>query len=205
MSNDTDNFESWQPPKGGNSSSPLEPSDKLWLFGKLFLIFTAESGNWLLHTSNYALVNTVGADLFVVDVLGLPDIALLSNISVGMLINSMLGLAAVATPVFLFSQLLQRHTEIFADSKAFFSNGLHIVITGLLALLYCFVIATEFAALYMRIAEESAPSPIAAFAGSESSFYPMLIMSIALIITNAAMGLATAHILHSTKRALKGE
>ena len=205
MSDTDENFESWHPPKGGHSPSPLEPSDKLWLFGKLFLIFLAEGGNWLLHTSNYSLVNTVGADLFVLDVLGLPDIPILSNISVGTLINSVLGLAAVATPVFLFSQLLERHQEIFADTKAFFRNGLHAIITGMFALLYFFVIATEFAALYMRIEEETAPSPIAGLAGNEASFYPMLIMSIALIITNAAMGLATAHILRSTKIALRGE
>lgn len=205
MPSNEENFESWHPPKGGHSSNQLEPSDKLWLFGKLFLILLAEGGNWLLHTSNYALVNTVGADLFVLDVLGLPDIPLLSNISVGILINGVLGLAAVATPVFLFGQLLERHQEIFADTKSFFSNGLHVVITGMFTLLYLFVIATEFAALYMRIAEETAPSPIASLAGNQDSFYPMLIMSIALIITNAAMGLATAHIIRSTKRALRGE
>lgn len=205
MSDDTENFESWQPPKDGSSPRrPLEPGDKLWLFGKLFLIFMAEAGNWLLHTSNYALVNTVGADLFVLDVLGLPDIPALSNISVGTLINGVLGLAAVATPVFLFGQLLDRHTEIFEDAKGFFSNGLNAVVTALFALLYLFVISTEFATLYMRIAEETAPSPIPGFSGSEASFWPMLIMSIALIITNAAMGLATAHILRSTKQVLKG-
>ncbi len=80
MSDNSNNFESWQPPENGNYQHPLEPSDKFWLFGKLFLIFSAETGNWLLHTSNYALVNTVGSDLFVLDVLGLPDISVLSNI-----------------------------------------------------------------------------------------------------------------------------
>ncbi len=142
MSDESESFESWQPPRGG-ASAPLEPSDKFWLFGKLFLIFMAEASNWLLHTSNYALVNTVGSDLFVLDVLGLPDIAVLSNISVGILINSILGLAAVATPVFLFGQLLDRHQEIFNDAKLFFSNGLHRVVTILFALLYLFVISTE--------------------------------------------------------------
>lgn len=200
---DNENFESWQPPQGDSSQSPLEPSDKLWLFSKLFLIFMAEAGNWLLHTSNYALVNTVGADLFVIDVLGLPDIPGLSNISVGTLINGILGLAAVATPVFLFGQLLERHQEIFDDTKSFF-NGLNTIITALFVLLYLFIISTEFATLYMRIAEETAPSAIPGFSGNEASFWPMLIMSVALIITNAAMGLATAHILRSTKLALKG-
>lgn len=204
MSDSNENFESWHPPKDGNNNRPLEPSDKLWLFSKLFLIFMAEAVNWLLHTSNYALVNTVGSDLFVLDVLGLPDIPALSNISVGTLINGILGLAAVATPIFLFGQLLERHHEIFDDAKKFFSNGLHMVITALFSLLYLFVISTEFATLYMRIQEETAPSPIPGFSGNEASFWPLMIMSIALIITNAAMGLATAHIARSTKLALKG-
>lgn len=206
MSDIEENYETWQPPKGGGSPRPpIDPKDKLWLFGKLSLISIAEAGNWLLHTSNYALVNTVGEDLFVIDVLGLPDIAFLSSISVSTLINSLLGLAAVATPVFLFTQLLERHQEIFEDSRTFFRNGLHIVVTALFALLYAFVIATEFATLYMRILDESAPSPIPELAGNAGNFWPMLIMSIALIITNAAMGLATAHILRSVKLTLKGE
>lgn len=204
MSDTHENFESWQPANDNTYQQPLEPGDKLWLFGKVFLIFLAEAGNWLLHTSNYALVNTVGSDLFVLDVLGLPDISVLSNISVGTLINSVLGLAAVATPVFLFGQLLERHEQIFADAKGFFSNGLNMVVTALLVLLYLFVISTEFATLYMRIAEETAPSPIPSLSGNAGSFWPMLIMSVALIITNAAMGLATAHIVRSTKKALKG-
>ncbi|MBL3588673.1 MAG: hypothetical protein JMN24_02625 [gamma proteobacterium endosymbiont of Lamellibrachia anaximandri] len=192
------------PPGGGGSYNQLDPWDRLWVYLKLLLIFGAEKFNWLLHTSNYALVNTVGADLFVLDVLGLPDIYALSNISVGTLINGILGLAAVATPVFLFSQLLERHHEIFSDPKGFFSDGLNAIVTALFTLLYFFVIFTEFATLYMRVLEESAPSPIPELAGSEANFWPMLIMSIALIITNAAMGLATAHVLRATKKALRG-
>lgn len=204
MSDSNENFESWHPPKDGGYSRSLEPSDKLWLFSKLFLILLAEAGNWLLHASNYALVNTVGSDLFVLDVLGLPDISALSNLSVGTLINGVLGLAAVATPIFLFGQLLERHHEIFDDAKGFFSDALNIIVTTLFALLYLFVISTEFATLFMRIQEETAPSPIPGFSGNEASFWPMMIMSVALIITNAAMGLATAHIARSTKLALKG-
>ncbi|MCF6251099.1 MAG: hypothetical protein L3J75_07495 [Methylococcaceae bacterium] len=205
MSDLNDNYETWQEPGTGSPPTPLEPGDKVWIFCKVTLILLAETGNWLLHTSNYALVNTVGSDLFVIDILGLPDIPMLSNLSVGTLINGVLGLAAVATPAFLFSQLIERHEEIFGDTNKFFSNGLHMVVTGMFALLYFFVISTEFATLYMRVVAESAPSPIPGLSGSENSFWPMLIMSVALIITNAAMGLAAAHILHSAKRALKGE
>ena len=206
MSDSNENYETWQQPKGGGGyEGALEPSDKFWLYGKLGLVFGAESFNWLLHTSNYALVNTVGSDLFIVDVLGLPVVTGLGNITVGTLINGVLGLAAVATPVFLFGQLLERHEEIFQDTRNFFSNGLNAVVTALLVLLYLFVIGSEFSTLYMRILEESAPSPIPTLAGHEANFWPMMIMSIALIITNAAMGLATAHILRSTKQALNGD
>ena len=193
MSDSNEKYQSWhEPSSNGGYSPPLEPKDKLWLYGKLALVLCAEVFNWLLHTSNYALVNTVGSDLFIVDVLGLPDIAALTNLTLGTLINGVLGLAAVATPVFLFSQLLARHEEIFADPKTFFTNGLNAIVTTLLVLLYLFVIGTEFATLYMRVVAESAPSPIPNMAGNEANFWPMLIMSIALIITNAAMGLATA-------------
>jgi len=204
MSNTEENFESWQPPSGSNSSNPLEPSDKLWLYGKLFLIFTAEGGNWLLHVSTYSLAYSVGSDLFLADIFSLSDTSILSDISVGMLICSVLGLAAIMVPIFLFGELLDRHQEIFADTKAFFSNGLHAIITGMMAILYIFVIATEVSALYLRVAAESAHSPIEGLAGNESSFYPMLIMSITIIVANAAFGLASAHIIRSTKIALRG-
>ena len=204
MSNAEENYSTWQAPQEDSGTTPIELKDSIWIYGKIFLMFAAEALNWLLHTSNYALVNTVGSDLFVLDILGLPDWSALSNITVGMLINSVLGLAAVSAPIFLFSQLLERHEEIFDDTRAFFSNGLHMIITTMLALLYFFVIFTEFAALYLRILEESAPSPIPGFSENESSFWPMMIMSITLIITNAAMGLATAHILRSSKLVLKG-
>lgn len=205
MSNDNENFESWQPPSGSHSSNPLEPSDKLWLYGKLSLIFTAEGGNFLLHVSTYSLAYTVGSDLFLSDIFSLSDTSILSDISVGMLICSVLALAAISAPIFLFGKLLDRHQEIFADTKAFFSNGLHAIITGVMALLYCCVIATELSALYLRIEIETAHSPIASLSGNESSFFPLAIMSITVIVANAAFGLASAHIFRSTKRALRGE
>jgi hypothetical protein len=206
MNDSNENYETWQQPSAsGGRKLPLEPNDKFWLYGKLTLILLAESFNWLLHTSNYALVNTVGSDLFIVDVLGLPDIPAITNISVGTLINGVLGLAAVATPVFLFGQLLERHEEIFDDPRSFFSNGLNAIVTTLLLLLYMFVIGSEFSVLYLRVVAESAPSPIPNLAGHEANFWPMMIMSAALIVTNCAMGLATAHILRSTKQALNGD
>lgn len=196
-------FGGWQPPKGAaQEAAPLEPADRLWVIGKLIALFAAESFNWLLHTANYSLVNTVGSDVFLVDALGLPEWGLVQNLTVSTLINGVLGLAAVATPVFLFSQLIERHQEIFANPRHFFANALSKIVTGLLLLLYLFVIVTEFAALYLRVQAESAPSPIPALAGHATGFWPMLLMCVALILINAAMGLATAHILRAAKRAL---
>ena len=198
-----ENFTSWHPPKGaGPEAAPLEPADRLWVIGKLIALFAAEAFNWLLHTANYSLVNTVGSDVFLVDALGLPAWGLFENLTVSTLINSVLGLAAVATPVFLFGQLIERHQEIFANPRSFFAGALSKIVTGLLLLLYGFVIVTEFAALYLRVQAESAPSPIPALAGHATGFWPMLLMCVALILINAAMGLATAHILRAAKRAL---
>jgi hypothetical protein len=198
-----ENFSSWKPPKGaGPEAAPLEPADRLWVIGKLIALFVAEAFNWLLHTANYSLVNTVGSDVFLVDALGLPEWGLFQNLTVSTLINGVLGLAAVATPVFLFSQLIERHEDIFANPRSFFASALSKIVTGLLLLLYAFVIVTEFAALYLRVQAESAPSPIPALAGHATGFWPMLLMCVALILINAAMGLATAHILRAAKRAL---
>lgn len=200
-----ENFTSWQPPKGvggGDAALPLEPADRLWVIVKLAGVLAAELFNWLLHTANYSLVNTVGSDVFLIDALGLPEWRLLQNLTVSTLINGVLGMAAVATPVFLFGQLIERHREIFDNPRHFFASMLSRIVTGLLVLLYGFVICTEFAALYLRVQAESAPSPIPALAGHATGFWPMLLMCVALIFINAAMGLATAHILRAGKRAL---
>lgn len=198
-----ENFTTWQPPNGGEQLHPLEPADKFWVAGKVLGIGAAESFNWLLHTSNYALVNTVGSDVFVVDALGLPAYSLIENLTVSTLINGVLGLAAVAVPVALFGVLLDRHQDIFANPRSFFASGLSKIVTGLLLLLYAFVIVTEFSALYLRVLAESAPSPIPTLSGHETGFWPMFLMSLALILVNAAMGLATAHILRAAKHAFR--
>jgi hypothetical protein len=200
-----ENFTSWQPPKGADAALPLEPADRLWVIVKLAGALAAEGFNWLLHTANYSLVNTVGSDVFLIDALGLPEWRLLQNLTVSTLINGVLGMAAVATPIFLFGQLIERHREIFDNPRHFFANALSRIVTGLLILLYAFVIVTEFAALYLRVQAESAPSPIPALAGHATGFWPMLLMCVALILINAAMGLATAHILRAGKRALRND
>ena len=202
MSEFEENFTSWQPPKGSGSTAPLEPADRLWVILRLTGALAVEGFNWLLHTANYSLVNPVGSDVFLIDALGLPEWSLFQNVTVSTLINGVLGLAAVGTPVFLFGQLIERHQDIFANPRSFFASGLHKIVTGLLVLLYGFVIVTEFAALYLRVQAESAPSPIPSLAGHATGFWPMLLMCVALILINAALGLATAHILRAAKRAL---
>ncbi len=202
MSEFEENFTTWQPPDDNYKPAPLDAADRLWVAGKLLGVMAAESFNWLLHTANYSLVNSVGSDVFLIDALGLPAWGWLDNLTVSTLINGVLGLAAVATPVFLFGMLLERHREMFGAPRAFFSGALSKIITGLLLLLYGFVIVTEFAALYLRVQAESAPSPIPSLSGHDTEFWPMLLMSLALILVNAAMGLATAHILRASRRAL---
>lgn len=202
MSNSTENYSQWQPPEGGGP--PLGAGEKLWLYGKCALAGGAEVGNWALHTANYSLVNTVGNDVFLVDVLGLPGGSMLQDLTLNMLINGTLGAAAVATPIFLFSALLEHHEEIFEDPKGFFSKGLNILVTIFLAVLYLIVIATEFMALSLRVVSENAPSAIPDMGGDPTGFWPMMMMSLALIAVNAGFGLATAHIFKAASRALKG-
>ncbi len=206
MSDSTENFTNWQPPEGGKgSSSPLEPIERLWVYGKCALVGGAELGNWALHTGNYSLVNPVGSDVFLVDILALPSLDMLQSLTLGSLVNGMLGLAAVMTPVFLFSQLLEHHEKIFEDPKTFFRRGLTRLVTIFLILLYLIVIGTEFMALYMRVISEATTSPIPNIATEQTGFWPMLMMSLALIFVNAAFGLATAHIFRGASLALKGE
>jgi len=204
MSASSEDFSAWTPP-GGGSGGPPGPFDKFWLFLRLLGVAAAETFNWFVHVANYSLANPVGSDLFVIDVLGFPPFPGLEDITVGLLINGILALAAVATPVFLFSQLLERHNELFGDPKGFFRSGLARLVTALLVVLYAFVIATEFSALYLRVQAESAPSPIIDSFNPSRSFWPMLIMSVSILLINAGMGLASAHILRSVKAALKGE
>ncbi len=202
MSEFEENFTTWQPPDGEHSAAPLDAADKLWVAGKLLGVMAAESFNWLLHSSSYGLINTVGQDTFIIDAIGLPAWGWLENVTVSTLINGVLGLAAVGTPVFLFGMLLERHREMFGSPRAFFSGALAKIITGLLLTLYLFVIVTEFAALYLRVQAETATSPIPSLSGHSPEFWPMLLMSIALILVNAAMGMATAHIVRASRRAL---
>ncbi len=123
MSDYENYLSNWQPPKDetGNGRT-LKAVDMIWLISILLAILVAESFNWLLHTANYSLVNTVGSDVFLLDILGLPPLRGIQDITVGTLINGVLGLAAVATPVFLFSQLLERHEELFDNPEIFVSH-----------------------------------------------------------------------------------
>lgn len=150
-------------------------------------------------------MNTVGSDVFLVDVLGLPAVSALQDITLNMLINGTLGAAAVATPIFLFSALLNHHEELFADPQGFFSRGMNVLVSLFLVVLYLIVIATEFMALYLRVSAETTALIIPDVNSEGSGFWPQLAMSLALIAVNAGFGFATAHILKSASRALRGE
>lgn len=198
-----DKFTSWEPPDG-DPRPPLSPRDKFTIVGTSLTAVVAEGGNWALHATNYALINPVGSDIFISETLGLPAIPVLADITLGMLINGTLGLAAVGTPVFLFSQILDKHEEIFSNPREFFGNGLNKLVTAMLGVLYFVVIVTEFMALSLRVSAESGPSPIPDMAAEPTGYWPMLLMSLALILVNAAMGFATAYFLRSARRTLKG-
>jgi len=205
MSNNEKFESSWQPPSSGSSPPPLEPSERLWLYGKRAIVISAEFFNTVLHAGNYSLIYPVGNTVFLVDLLGLPPTGILQDITLGSLIISVLALAAVITPIAIFDKLLEHHEEMFGDPKTFFSNGLNKLVTIFLVFLYLIIIGTEFMALYLRVLSESDNSPIPSISGDQAEFWPMLAISLSLIFVNAAFALATATVFRSTSRALKGE
>lgn len=94
-----------QPPSYGN-------------FLKIIGVTIAEGANWILHTSTYSLANPLGSDTFIIDAVGLPEIPLISELTVGNLINSGMALISVALPVVIWYLLLTRR-EILRSSKEF--------------------------------------------------------------------------------------
>lgn len=184
---------------------PLSPFEKLGLLAKGGAALVAEGFNAILHTASYSLVNPVGSDVSLVDELGLPPWGFIQDMTVGALLNFSLGIAAVATPVVLFSASLTNHEQIFGDPKGYFRSGLTKLVTVLLGVLYAFVIVTEFMALYLRVVAASTPSPIVDALAEPTGFWPMLFLSVAVILVNAALGLGTAHVLKSVRAAFKRE
>lgn len=176
------------------SLTDVPPGD--WF--KFFGVLLAESFNWLLHASMYSLANPIGSDVFIVDALGLPEIALIENLTVGSLINGTLALIAVGVPVIGWFFLLTRR-DILIDRESFFRDPVPKLIGGLLVLMYIFIIATELSALWLRIADELQAGAIPSFSGHSPGALPMVIISFALILANAGIGLATATVYKSLK------
>ncbi len=161
------------------------------------LLFTAlllfEIPNWGFHASNYALANPIGGTTFLVDIWGLPTGTVLDNVTVGILINAMLGLMAVVVPIIMGLFFLEHHHDLFEDHTRFFANGFNKFVCGLILTTYGFVIATEFSCLYLRILEETHTGPIPDLGGEPTGFIPLLLMSCALILANLGLGLLVAY------------
>lgn len=156
-------------------------------------LYLAECLNWLVHASNYSMANPIGSDEFLIDIWGLPAYGFIENLTIGTLINSVLGLAAVIVPVmmwrlFLDNQDLINKTDYFLDQKV------SRIVAGLVVGLYAFVVATEFSVLYLKIQQQLVTGPIQIAGAEPTGFIPMLVMCIALILANLALGLFVAHV-----------
>ena len=155
-------------------------------------LYLAECLNWLVHASNYHLVNPIGSEEFLVDIWGPPAYGFIQNITIGTLINSVLGLAAVIVPV-LMCKLFLENQELINRSGYFITQKASQIVAGFVGLLYLFVVATEFSVLYLKIQQATNIGPIQIAGAEPTGFIPMLIMCIALILANLGLGLFVAH------------
>ncbi|MCB9987718.1 MAG: hypothetical protein H6868_00090 [Rhodospirillales bacterium] len=198
MSKFEDDLEAWQV-SGTDGGQPLGlPRPAVWLRGAAVTI--AESANWLLHASMYSLANPIGSDVFIVDALGLPAIPLISDLSVGNLINGTMALGAVGVPVVAWFFLFTKQ-DILKSRRKFFRDPLAKLVAALLILMYLLVVATEFSALWLRIAAESHTGPIPNMSAHATGTWPLVIMSIAVVVTNLGIGAATANVYRAIKDA----
>lgn len=175
-----------------------DPGARAYTALKFLAIIIAELVNFTLHLSTYSLANPIGNDLFLVDVLGLPPWELIENLTVATLINAVLAVVAVSVPVVGWYYLIS-DTRILEDSANFFSSLLNKVIALFLLGMYGLVVLTELSVLILRIMEEtkSLNGVIPAFAAEPVALFPMLVISLALVAANVAIGLATARLYQS--------
>lgn len=176
--------------------------DYKFLIGALVLGII-EIFNLALHIANYSLANVVGANYFLVDILGLPPYELINNLSVSDLLNTLLGMGAVITPIVGWHWFLDHQEEIFEDSSQFFQKGLNRIVGLMIAITYGFVVMSEFSVLMLRILETTTPGPIANIGEEQTGLLPMLIMAVTIILINLGLGFAVASVIRS--RNMEGE
>lgn len=156
-------------------------------------LYLAEVLNWFVHATNYSIANPMGTSEFIVDIWGLPAYAWVENLTVGMLLNWVLALAAILVPVAFWSLFLEKQ-DLVNNTRELMGKNSQKIIMFFIGGLYALVIATEFAALGLRIIAETNVGPIPTMGDASSGVPAMLIMSIALVGANCGLGLYIASI-----------
>ena len=138
----------------------------------------------------------IGKDIFLVDVLGIPPYTFIENLTIGTLVSGFLGIAAVMMPILIGKLFFENQHAITEQGSAFFTSGINKYVTILVGTIYAFVLLTEFSSLLMRIQADMNSGPIPDLNSEGSGFLPMLLISIALLLTNLGLGLYLAWLRH---------
>lgn len=139
-------------------------------------------------SGSFATINGMGSDTFLVDVMPLP--LALQDLTLSSMINGILGLLAVVTPLILWHFALS--TNVLRNPKSYFiGHPLRMIVGVMLMLLYGLIITLEVMSLMTRIDNSLAHSPIPIL-GEQPDLLPLVIASAALVLGTCLLGLASA-------------
>lgn len=145
--------------------------------------------------ASFSTINPMGDGIFLVDLLPFPLPDFLKDLSVGGLLNGVLGLIAVATPTAIWhfilrDRILSNITEYFRD------DILRIAVGGILLCTYLATVALEILSLLKRIDASLNTGPLDLLE-SQPELLPLALVSAALILGSCLLGLASAALFHS--------
>lgn len=144
-------------------------------------------------------INPMASGVFLADYLPFPLPEAIDNVSVGSLINLLLGLLAVIMPTVIWHHILE--DEILSDIRGYFAGDIRrIVIAAILLATYALTIALEVMSLLSRVdnSMQAVNSPIPIL-GDQPELLPLLLVSLALVLGSCLLGLASAALSRSIK------
>lgn len=144
----------------------------------------------LAWATSFSLVNAMGEGVFLADYLPFPLPEILQDLSVGSVINLVLGLLAVTTPAVIWHFTLR--DRILRDPIGYFEgNILRIVVATILIATYASTIALEVLSLLSRIDSSLNTGPLDLLE-TQPELIPLALVSAALILGSCLLGLASA-------------
>lgn len=144
-------------------------------------------------------VNPMASGVFLADYLPFPLPDAMDDVSVGSLINLVLGLLAVIMPTVIWHHALEE--DILSDIRGYFAGDIRrIVIATLLLATYALTITLEVMSLLARVdnSMQAANSPIPTL-GEQPELLPLLLVSLTLVLGSCLLGLASAALSRSIK------